>query len=634
MSCPSVNDPATGEDCFLCADGIHWDDHRIGWAIAGGCAALVRPVLALSRHNFPIHHPLVHLDDSHHIVHLDDARHALPTTYGSKTGHEGFVDALRVSGFPPASGLLPSAVFYDLPDVSFLSYRYYRSYEYYVLPETAYEAITLSAFLMLLMELVALNTNEKEISTALARKDKRKMPFPFNCFRFRASKPYFMHTLSFSVMQYVIIRPLISIIGIICEYYNVLCPQKYSVHFAEAYLDSVDFVSISFALYGLIVFYILCKDELRGRRPLAKFLAIKLIVFFTFYQSFVFSVLQDYNVIKASSFWTADNVVDGLSALCTTIEMVFFSIFMGWAYLWTDYTNPVMNPYQRPTGVKTYFQAIWDTINLSDFAFELYYALKFFVDFVRGKPGTHAESTKLQRTFMPHTIGNGQMTKGQVAFATKGIANTQHRGMVDTNNTRPEGFSDGLPLRSYDSYRRIMEESGGNRNDSGPFETNSASEPTPSQYAGYPQPRQLEAGYRYPDSRATVDHRYRNQENQLDDPLVPQSFPAPRPYPTSQSTPAHPTYPASQHSAQTTRPIPTHGYPPYFQPYPAHPGTPDPGPNYPSAAAREGMPTDLAEPHLSEPRQRTDPEPRAPASGIARTEWQDALTAENARFYE
>ena len=89
---------------------------RSRWAIAGGCAALVRPVLALSRHNFPIHHPLVHLDDSHHIVHLDDARHALPTTYGSKTGHEGFVDALRVSGFPPASGLLPSAVFYDLPD--------------------------------------------------------------------------------------------------------------------------------------------------------------------------------------------------------------------------------------------------------------------------------------------------------------------------------------------------------------------------------------------------------------------------------------------------------------------------------------------------------------------------------------
>jgi hypothetical protein len=45
--------------------------------------------------------------------------------------------------------------------------------------------------------------------------------------------------------------------------------------------------SLSIALYGLILFYDLTKDELAGRRPLAKFLSIKLIVMFTFYQSFV-----------------------------------------------------------------------------------------------------------------------------------------------------------------------------------------------------------------------------------------------------------------------------------------------------------------------------------------------------------
>lgn len=42
------------------------------------------------------------------------------------------------------------------------------------------------------------------------------------------------------------------------------------MHFAEVYLEAVDFVSISIALYGLIVFYVLCKDELKGRRPLNK----------------------------------------------------------------------------------------------------------------------------------------------------------------------------------------------------------------------------------------------------------------------------------------------------------------------------------------------------------------------------
>lgn len=46
------------------------------------------------------------------------------------------------------------------------------------------------------------------------------------------------------------------------------------------------------------------------------------------YPAFVFSVLQNFNKIKATSYWTADNVSDGLSALCTTVEMVIFSVYM------------------------------------------------------------------------------------------------------------------------------------------------------------------------------------------------------------------------------------------------------------------------------------------------------------------
>ncbi|GFZ43421.1 hypothetical protein JCM24511_01141 [Saitozyma sp. JCM 24511] len=395
MSCPSDNSADN--------DGIHWDAHVIGWAVAGGCAALTSLITLFTL-----------------------TMHA--THYQSPAAQK---QVMRVLMMPCVYSV-----------ISFLSYRYYRTYEYYYLCETAYEAITLSAFLMLLMELVSLNSSDHEIRGVLAEKDKRKLPparqpapiphsrhlilgtsiadhsqlsrncafqrvtrapltMQFNCWRFRASKPYFMHTLSFSVMQYVVFRPLLSIIGLVCEYFNVLCPQEYSVHFAEVYLDAFDFVSISVALYGLIVFYVLCKDELKGRKPLSKFLAIKLIVFFTFYQSFLFSVLQNYGVIKATQFWTADNVSDGLSALCTTIEMVFFSIYMGWAYNWTDYTNPKINPVQRPTGFKTYCQAIWDTINLTDFVLEIWHALVFFVNYMRGKPGTRGHTTQFQKTFMP-----------------------------------------------------------------------------------------------------------------------------------------------------------------------------------------------------------------------------------------
>ena len=90
----------------------------------------------------------------------------------------------------------------------------------------------------------------------------------------------------------------------------------------------------------MILFYGLTKEELAGKRPLAKFSSIKLIVMFTFYQSFVVSrtffvppfshsvvalVLVKFNALKGrvihgTEFWTATNVADGLNALAVCIE--------------------------------------------------------------------------------------------------------------------------------------------------------------------------------------------------------------------------------------------------------------------------------------------------------------------------
>lgn len=53
----------------------------------------------------------------------------------------------------------------------------------------------------------------------------------------------------------------------------------------------------SVALYGLLVFYSLTKEDLVGKKPLAKFLCIKLIVMFTFYQSFVVRFFHLYVIV-------------------------------------------------------------------------------------------------------------------------------------------------------------------------------------------------------------------------------------------------------------------------------------------------------------------------------------------------
>jgi len=271
--------------------------------------------------------------------------------------------------------------------IAFFSYRFFRDYTYYALVQTTYEAVTLSAFLFLIIEYVADTSTGLKPENAVARKDKQPLPFPFCFWRYRPTKPYFMHTIRWSVLQYVIIRPLGTIAGIICERFNVLCETAgYNVHFAAVWIEAIEFISISVALYGLLVFYGLMAPELEGRRPLAKFLSVKLIVMFTFYQSFMFNTLASHHVIHATEYWTATNVANGLTALSICVEMVFGSAFMWWGYPYTEYRRGLDEP---PTSV---WRALCSRINFSDFGREIVAAFKFYFDYLRGIPSTRSRS--------------------------------------------------------------------------------------------------------------------------------------------------------------------------------------------------------------------------------------------------
>ncbi|KAF6754667.1 organic solute transporter Ostalpha-domain-containing protein, partial [Ephemerocybe angulata] len=344
----SENQLAIDESKFWDADGIHWSPHRIGWAIAGGCTALTVIISVITV--------------------LQHCR--------NYTNPRQQRQILRILYMPPVYAA-----------ISFLSYRFFRYYTYYSFIYIIYEAITLGAFLMLLIEYVAATATGNSADKAIERKDKRPLPLPFCCWRYRPTKAYFMYTVKWSVMQYIIVRPAASVAGIVCEHYHVLChTEGYSLKYASVYIESINFVSISIALYGLLVFYGLMAEELKGKRPVAKFLSIKLIVMFTFYQAFVFKALQG-RVIHATTYWTETNIANGLNALAICVEMVIFAGLMWWAYTAKEYTRPAGTP---ATGM---WKPLWDSINYMDFFREIGYSFRFF--FTR-KP--HPESVPVVET--------------------------------------------------------------------------------------------------------------------------------------------------------------------------------------------------------------------------------------------
>ncbi|KAF8839224.1 DUF300-domain-containing protein [Paxillus ammoniavirescens] len=344
-TCPSQNTEGVDQTSFWSSGNLNWDEHRIGWAIAGGCTALTVLISLVSvwQHCRNYNKP-------------NEQR-----------------QVLRVLYMPPVYAI-----------ISFFSYRFFRSYTYYSLAESAYEAVTLSAFLLLLIEYVADTASGHDATKAMERKGKTSLPIPFCCWRYRPTKAYFMYTVKWAVLQYVIVRPACSIAGIICEAFGVLCESgPYSIYFASVYLEAIDFVR---------------------RRPLAKFLAIKLIVMFTFYQSFIISALEGH-VIQPTQYWTATNIADGLNALAICVEMVFFSSLMMWAYTW--------NEYKIKDAPKTrIWRPLWDSINYADFAFEIFGSLQFFFTARRRSSG---------RRLDPETEDNNNTNNSNNYYKSKGF---------------------------------------------------------------------------------------------------------------------------------------------------------------------------------------------------------------------
>ncbi|KAK9899906.1 DUF300-domain-containing protein [Cystobasidium minutum MCA 4210] len=334
-SCPRINTtiPENGSQWSL-SNG-EWDNVKLGWLVAGIATLLTTAICMFAAYNHGRHY------------HRPKEQRQI----------------IRILWMPLVFAI-----------ISFFSYRYYRSYVYYKLIFIVYEALCLMAFLALMLAYVGNSTEEQ--MAVMQSKDKRPLPWPMGCLRYRPSKPYFLYALNLSVLQYAFLRPLLSVIAMICHHAGLLCPNELSPFFAYLYLEVIDFVSISIALYGLVVMYSLAKPSLQGKRPLMKFMLIKVIVALTYYQAFIFSALVRQGILKPNRYWSKTNIADGLNAIVICVEMVVFAGLMLWAYPVAEYRRIT----SETTGECTsHWKAFGQALNFWDFVAETWKGVVFLI---------------------------------------------------------------------------------------------------------------------------------------------------------------------------------------------------------------------------------------------------------------
>jgi len=153
------------------------------------------------------------------------------------------------------------------------------------------------------------------------------------------------------------------------------------------------------------------------------------------------------HVIHATQYWTENNIADGLTALATCIEMVFFAAFMMWAYPWTEYVEPG----RKKTSI---WRPLWDSINYADFGEEIFGSLKYYLDALRGKPETRAAQGHPGLRTQTSRTGDGMGDHGRkMDFATAfGVytprAETDRRLAADDREP-DSSYDEGIRLAPY-----------------------------------------------------------------------------------------------------------------------------------------------------------------------------------------
>lgn len=177
--------------------------------------------------------------------------------------------------------------------------------------------------------------------------------------------PFSGQILRFSkqcALQFCIIRPVVSTLEVLMYKFGVYpLEAPYQLHAAPLFVTLVYNISISFALFGLALFYICTKKLLEPHNPVMKFVSVKGIILVSYWQNLLIAIVSQAGGIDTPG---------SLQGILIAIECVPAAILVLRAFPISPYSKEAVDssPLDSMSGkdFKQIFVSVQDTVNPKD----------------------------------------------------------------------------------------------------------------------------------------------------------------------------------------------------------------------------------------------------------------------------
>lgn len=216
--------------------------------------------------------------------------------------------------------------------------------ELFTLTREGYEAVAIVSFMQFMLTFLK---GPKHLAKILVERGQEpfRHPWPLRLIlRPYQPGPHFVASVVVGIMQYIPTMFIIFLLNLsIWRFGEMECCRI--LHRLALLPKLAKALSCAFAMYNLVLFYHQTHTHLEHIRPVLKFMGIKGIVFFTFWQELVIALLVRLQVVPnpkthLHNEWTQAEIADGIKNMLLCVEMLGFSELHRRAYPYDEFERP------------------------------------------------------------------------------------------------------------------------------------------------------------------------------------------------------------------------------------------------------------------------------------------------------